>query len=313
MNIRAKIYGGGSAAGEPLIPAKKPKGAKADSLDSIAVQRESRQRRDSRGEDRHRLVGERAKATYEGSIHDVEVINLSGGGAMIQGALRPMLWDRLVLHLGEHGDVECAVRWIRDGRTGLEFAHETRLDCDADEIASVLREVITRSFQDYEFAEPVRPAAYAADEEPQSAAPVAALEPEDRTGPRHPLIWTGTLYHDFQTTPVRLRNISQTGAMIECDKPVRVGSEPLLELSEAVSVSATVQWTVGDQVGLRFHQPFDMNLLAESRPQVVETNWTPPAYLGKPADDVAEDAGGEHWDRLTLYQLREELEGFLKY
>ena len=40
MNIRAKIYG--DWVEEPLLKAKKPKGAKADELDSIAVARESR-------------------------------------------------------------------------------------------------------------------------------------------------------------------------------------------------------------------------------------------------------------------------------
>ena len=40
MNIRAKIYG--DWVEEPLLKAKKPKGAKADELDSIAVARGNR-------------------------------------------------------------------------------------------------------------------------------------------------------------------------------------------------------------------------------------------------------------------------------
>ena len=58
MNIRAKIYG--DWVEEPLLKAKTPKGAKADELNSIAVPRESRQRSDSRAEDRHRTCGHRA-------------------------------------------------------------------------------------------------------------------------------------------------------------------------------------------------------------------------------------------------------------
>ena len=135
MNIRAKIYG--DWVEEPLLKAKKPRGAKADELDSIPVPRESRQRSDSRAEDRHRLLNERARVTHDGAHHEVELINLSGGGAMISGALKPLLWDRLDLHLGTHGDMECAVRWIRDGRIGLEFAHETRLDWSADVLHSL--------------------------------------------------------------------------------------------------------------------------------------------------------------------------------
>ncbi len=29
-------------------------------------------------------------------------------------------------------------------------------------------------------------------------------------------IWSGLLHHDYQSTPIRVRNISTTGAMIEC-------------------------------------------------------------------------------------------------
>jgi hypothetical protein len=74
-------------------------------------------------------------------------------------------------------------------------------------------------------------------------------------------------------------------------------------------MSATVEWTVGDQVGLSFHSPFDMRLLAESRPAVVTSDWAPPPYLGSEQSGSGED----RWKRLTLSQLRQELEGFLKH
>jgi hypothetical protein len=311
MNIRAKIFGGVDPAEEPLLPAKKPKGVRADQLDSIPLRRESRERANSRNEDRHRLVDERAKVTHNGTDYEVELINLSGGGAMVSGAFEPMLWDHVKLHLGNHGMIECVVRWLRDGNIGLEFAHETRLDWPSDQVATVLRHVIERTFPHIVFPE--------ADEVPAPSTPAPAASPEEkrdrvndhRSAPRHPLIWNGTLYHDFQTDAVRVRNISETGAMIETKGQVRVGGEPLLELSPAVSLSATVEWAVGDQVGLRFHTPFDMNLLAESRPTVVASDWTPPAYLEPDAQKtVPED---DHWGRLTLYQLSQELEGFLKH
>jgi hypothetical protein len=51
-----------------------------------------------------------------------------------------------------------------------------------------------------------------------------------------------------------------------------------------------------------------MNMLTDSRPSIVP-EWMPPAYLDSetPAANVQ-----DHWGRLDLYQLREELEGFLK-
>jgi hypothetical protein len=305
MNIRARIFGGPGGFEESLLKSKTPKGAKADELHSVAVARELRMRRNSRGEDRHRLVGERASLIYDGELHEVELINVSGGGAMIEGRLQPMLRDRVDLHLGDHGDIECAVLWIREGRIGLEFAHETRLDCAADEFASLLREVIRRSFPEVDF--PTSDAAETAGEEQNRARPINW--DEHRSAARHPLVWTGTLYHDFETTTARVRNISATGAMIECGDRVRVGAQPLLELSDSVSVSATVQWAVGDQVGLRFNEPFEMSLLASSRPLALP-NEKRRSYLEKAADDA--EAGVDHWSRPELSELRLELEGFLK-
>ena len=299
MNIRAKIYGGVQSAEEPLLPVKKPRGAKAAELHTVAVQRESRQRSNSRGEDRHRLTGERAKVTHDGRDYDVELINLSGGGAMICGKLTPMMWDHVNLHLGDHGDIECAVRWIREGRIGLEFAHETQLGWPSDQVATVLRHVIERTFPHIAFEQAEEAAAPAPKEEPTD---------ESRSAPRHPLIWNGVLHHDYQSTDIRIRNISETGAMIEIDEKVRVGSEPLLELTDSISLSATVEWTIGDQVGLRFHSPFDMNMLAEVRPSVASASWTPPSYLGSKAED-----DNTHWKRLSVTQLKDELDGFLRH
>lgn len=298
MNIRAKIYGGTDPAEEPLIQAKRPKGAKADTLHSVKVSRETCRASNGRSEDRHRLTDEQVRITHGGTDHEVELINLSGGGAMITGALQPMLWDRVDLHLGEHGDIECAVRWIREGRIGLEFAHETRLDWPADQVAIVLRHVIARTFPHITFNPD-------GNDEPLSCEP--PRPDEHRVARRHPLIWMGVLHHDYQSTSIRVRNISETGAMIESEVPVRVGTQPLLELAEAVSISATVQWAIGDQVGLSFNEPFDMSLLAESRPTVATNDWTPPAYLDPDRQDE------DRWGRLTLHQLHQELEGFLKH
>ena len=300
MNIRAKVYGG--AVEEPILKAKTPKGAKADTLHSVNVKRDVHRASNSRGEDRHRLTDEFARISHNGIDLDVELINLSGGGAMIAASFEPLLWDRVDLHLGNHGTVECVVRWIREDRVGLEFAHETRLDGPSDQMAILLRHVIERTFPHIEF--PAKKSSSGETEAPKQR------DPRDhREGRRHPLIWTGVLYHDYQTTKIRVRNISSSGAMIETPTPVRVGAQPLLELSDTVSLSATVEWAVGDQVGVRFHEPFDMNMLVEGKPSVVQEKWSPPPYLDLVAKANSE---GEHWNRLTLVELRNELEGFLK-
>ena len=298
MNIRAKIFGG-KVDESPIVQAKRPRGAKADTLNSIAVAREESRRGNTRDGDRHRLPDERVRAVHGGASHDVQLVNLSGGGAMIAGTFEPMLWDRVELHLGENGTIECAVRWLKGGRIGLEFAHETRLDCSVAERAAVLRAVIAKSFPDVEIEAPT--------DEPAAA----QASDEHRGGKRHPLIWSGLLHHDFQSTVCRLRNISETGAMVECGAPLRTGAEPMLELGEDIQLSATVAWVAGDTAGLRFTKPFDLTQLARARPDLTASRWDRPAYLQPGA--AADSPWDEQWDRMSLGELRQSLEGFMKH
>lgn len=298
MSIRARIFG--AADESPVVGAKKPKGASSHAgLHSVPIGREARTT-NTRGEDRHRLGDEQVRITHGGAQREVQLVNLSGGGAMIEADFEPMLWDRIDLHLGENGTIECMVKWLKGGRIGLEFAHETRLDCSASEQANLLRDVIARSFPDVEFE--------VVEELDEQAEPKDGEQRGDR---RHPLIWSGVIHHDYQSTPVRLRNISETGAMIECNAPLRAGSEPLLDLGEAGSVTATVTWVVGDSAGLRFHAPFDLTRLARSRPEVAPVKWEQPGYVA-PGEAAADSPSDQEWGRMSLGELRQELEGYLK-
>jgi hypothetical protein len=321
MNIRAKIYGSGNPQ-EPIFRDKRPKGAKSDELQSITVTRGESRRGNSRTEDRHRLSEETVTITHDGASHQAQLINVSGGGVMVRGSLDLKLWDTVELQLGEHGTIECAVRWMRGDRVGLEFAHETRLDCSSDEMANVLRDVITRSFPDARFdeaGEPQEPAAeeppiQELDDEPDRSSWSAS---EHRRAARHPLIWTGTLHLGNLRAPVRVRNISSTGAMIECTESIAVGAEPVLHVADEATMSGTVQWVVGAQIGVKFHSPFDMRLLARSKPEIAaappSSQWTPPAYLEKSEEEEnGPDPWDPRWQRLTMRQINVELERFLK-
>jgi hypothetical protein len=90
------------------------------------VPRSETRRGNHRVKDRHRLTGESATARYGGAEHQVEVINLSAGGAMIRAGFTPRLWDIVELELGGGHSIECAVRWLRGGLVGLEFAQAAR-------------------------------------------------------------------------------------------------------------------------------------------------------------------------------------------
>jgi len=272
-----------------------------DAKAAMAAPRKEPSRGNSRKGDRHRLVEETVRLTHEGQSHEAELINVSGGGAMIAAAFEPNVWDKLELHLGENGTIECAVRWVKDGRLGLEFAHETQLDCSAEEQAILLREVIGRTYGAAHFGH-----------QPATAKPAGAETDDDRgqRAKRHPLIWSGVLHCNGRRTPARVRNISATGAMVQCAAEAPCGSEALLELGDGLTVSATVGWAVGDQVGLGFHTAFDVTQLARSTPAVAPSTWVRPAYLDKV--EAPPSPWDPKWQRLTMSEINDELEGFLK-
>lgn len=267
----------------------------AEGLGAVSVPRSENRRGNHRSDDRHRLNGERAIVRHKRRKIEVELINLSGGGAMIAGPLKAKLWDRLELVLGEHGRVECVIRWMRDDRFGLEFAHETRIDCDEETRDEMLRQVIRRSFPEVSG--------------PLTSEPVLAegeAEPvQKRNETRHPLIWSGVLHHDYEWYTARIRNISSGGAMVQAECAIEPGTTVYLDIGDAGRMTATVCWSRGDQLGLAFLQSFDVTMLAKREPQVAPREWAKPDYLHDESTDTSPWAS--EWGRLTLPELRNTL------
>jgi hypothetical protein len=306
--LRHQILSGELPERRSLLGTKRKKGADADAgLTSVEIAREETRTTHMRDSDRHRLPDQQVKVKHKRKLHTVQLVNLSGGGAMIAGDVRPNLWDRVDLHLSEDGVIECAVRWLRGDRIGLEFAHETRLDCSDEAKAKLLQAVIDLNFSELEIESPKRRKT----DEPaeQKAVPSVSLA-DKRDGTRHPLIWSGSLHYDFETIPVRLRNVSESGALIETQSGLPVGAEPLLDLGDAGSIFATVTWAVGDQMGLKFHEPFDMQQLAQAKPEIAPVEWQAPVYVNQ-AGDVS--SWNDGWNRMSLDELRDQLDGFLKH
>lgn len=302
----------GKPVHDPLLRSKKPprpepsKAAEEESFAEIAINREAIRQANHRESDRHRLENEAVEIIHEGRTQVVTLVNLSGGGAMIEGADGLRLWDRVELRLAEWSSVEAAVRWIRGRRYGLEFAHETRIETGQEELADMLRAVIARSFPDV--------ALEVESDEPAQVAPPPRLrlpEPEDDRREeierelRHPLIWSGLIHHDHNTRPVRLRNISAGGALIECEQSLKQGAELLLDLGDAGSIFATVHWAHGEAVGLKFHAPYDLRQLAAARPEVASARWVAPDYLR----DVPQGNSpwAKQWGRSDLGTLQRRL------
>jgi len=302
-SFRASVLGGEKR--KLVVTEKNPRQEGSADLTGSVVPRSEFRRSDHRDADRHRLVDQRAVLTFDDQRHTIAVINLSAGGAMIRCSLEPRLWDMVQLELGEGYALECAVRWIRDGSIGLEFAHETQLDCDPAERAAVLLDVIQRSFPEQE-VHLERP-----EHSQQSDENGEAEDLGDRDTRRHPLIWTGQLHSAGGTHPVRLRNVSAGGALVDVDVYYSVGTEVMLDLGGAGKFLANVQWTCGGKAGLGFQEEFDLNCLANSKPDVASNQWLKPSFLDQePEDDTT--PWHAQWKRSSIEEIRQDLEGFLK-
>ncbi|MCW3798752.1 PilZ domain-containing protein [Sphingomonas sp. BN140010] len=309
-DFRSRVLGGTTPANAGLLKAKTPRQPTTpqcgeESLERVAVPRAASRIANHRFADRHRLGSEAPVTARHGrGKYQVKLVNLSGGGAMIDGAFKPELWDRVDLDLAgsdRSGRVECAVRWIRGSRMGLEFAHETRIEADDDTRAALLREVLSRSFADV-----------VEDTIAQAESTVEALEAEltsapqsRRREPRHPLIWSGEVLFQHDRHPVRLRNISSTGALVESGTSFPVGAELYLDIDQAEALFAVVSWAHGDQYGLAFRQPFNLSRLAAVKPQVAPSRWAKPDYLRDEGSDNSPWAA--EWGRLTLKELNKTL------
>ena len=306
----AIMSGNGLHPKNPIVREKDARGSAEDDLSSVEVPRGETRAANHRDDDRHRLEHETARARFDGDEHEVELINLSGGGAMIRAHFEPRLWERVDLILAEGAEIECAVRWIRNDRVGLEFAYETRIECDAEARDALLLEVIHRSFPDVVLA----PRDQVVDPLAESSAGTGddddSIANSRRTERRHPLVWMGEVFFAHDNEKVRIRNISEHGALIEGPVQYPTGVEVLLDLGNAGQHFATVSWTCGDKAGLKFNNSFDLKLLGKAKPEVAPHLMTRPGP-GIQTSDI-DNPWAEGWQRQSLDELRDDLEGYLK-
>ncbi|MDP9085514.1 MAG: PilZ domain-containing protein [Pseudomonadota bacterium] len=282
------------SAHQPVQRHKQPRSPGGEGLERVAVPRAVNRTADHREDDRRRLIEQTVTLVFRGAKLNVDLINLSGGGAMICGDFSPFLWEKVELTLGEHGTVECAVRWIRGNRIGLEFAHETQVHGDPAARDAMLLEVSRSSFPDMPAAAPS-----VATELNDNAVPFDAARRGERS---QPMIWSGHVHFNHKSVPVRLRNISPHGALVESSLAYPVGAGVYLALGEAGQMFATVSWSRGDQVGLSFSHAFDIASLSKSRPDLAPRRWSADRDLRNNQGDDSPWPSAR--DRLSLDALK---------
>ena len=79
---------------------------------------------DQRCEERHEGVVEGATLFFRGTEHQVSVVNLSSRGTMIESGIAPRLGESVVIRFDGYSPMHAFVRWVRDGRIGLNFGGE---------------------------------------------------------------------------------------------------------------------------------------------------------------------------------------------
>ncbi len=94
------------------------------SLDGDLIPRTQPRTADQRSEERLHDVVDRAMITFRGQEHLVPVINISARGTMIECDIVPRIGEAVIVQFENCTKIHGFVRWIRDGRLGINFGHE---------------------------------------------------------------------------------------------------------------------------------------------------------------------------------------------
>lgn len=89
-------------------------------LVGIPIPRLERRRTNQRSEDRFLDVVERATIVFRRKKSLVRIVNVSGGGVMIESNIVPRIGEVIGLEFENFDPLHAVVRWVRDGRIGLD-------------------------------------------------------------------------------------------------------------------------------------------------------------------------------------------------
>jgi diguanylate cyclase (GGDEF)-like protein len=223
-----------------------------------------------------------------------------GTGPSGLGNLRDAPLDKIKIHGGfVRGAAASGSRNAAIVRSIVVLAESLGMDTTAEgaetlEDLALVRSLGFSQVQGFLFGRPVP-----ADE---AAALAAASRPSEEAAgftrpPRHRLIRTGTLHIGEEALPVRLRNISEGGAMIECPRSLDADTPVLLDLEEAGRLAADVRWCQRGQIGLRFAARFELGRLARPRPASGHAKMMMPRYLEAAPPGASAAAPGQRGGR----------------
>lgn len=232
-----------------IILARKhaPRRPGARNLLEIAVPRREPRQTHERQEDRRVLTGAKAKLLLGKRAMTVPVANISSNGLMIDCNRMFAIGQQVSVAIDRCDAIPMIVRWVRDGRVGMEFIAETTIVAKSGVqdfiIETIQREVRTSSLR-----------------------PPPKVGAERRKGsPRHALMWLCELTAGATTVAARIRNISAEGAMLSYDEALApiIGEPVTLAMGESRPVAGHIRWVADGFAGLSFFEPFPVEELIE--------------------------------------------------
>ncbi|MDP9414943.1 MAG: EAL domain-containing protein, partial [Pseudomonadota bacterium] len=178
---------------------------------------------------------------------------------------------------------------------GMETTAE---GAETAEEVELIRELGCSQVQGFIFGRPV-PAEHAL--EIASRSKSGAAQAQSRA-PRHGLIRLASLHWQGTSVPVRLRNISPQGALLESEREIPSGAEVQLDLPGCGLVAAQVRWSQPGRLGLSFTADFDLKKLSPAKKGNDKVPILKPNYLNSEAD-AASPWAGRH-ERLQAKDVR---------
>ncbi|MDQ3483394.1 MAG: EAL domain-containing protein [Pseudomonadota bacterium] len=130
-----------------------------------------------------------------------------------------------------------------------------------DDLA-LIRELGCSHIQGYIFG---RPAAAEQARELANRERVEAAGFQSLREPRHRLMRRAVAMIDGYEEEIRLRNISVTGALMECRRPLSPGTHLAIDIVGVGPASGTVKWAGNGKCGLQFDREFDLGRLAPKK------------------------------------------------
>ena len=112
----------GRRTGDKVVDRRKSGEA---TLVRLAIPRVERRTANQRREDRFRSKVRRADLTFRRRSFSVAVVNVSEGGVMIESDIVPRIGEVLGLKFENFDRVRAVVRWVKEGRIGLDVGQGT--------------------------------------------------------------------------------------------------------------------------------------------------------------------------------------------